>query len=125
MGPKHAQELTPSGFIPGEVEQLESSAPLKGGLILRSKPQAPGASTDEIPEPRTSVLGLDLLAERKRLEKRMLEESSAGQTDSTASKNYRQRRLDTPSEPGGLSDAARQRLQMHSSDKSRYRVSRD
>ncbi|KAJ1345257.1 hypothetical protein BSLG_000771 [Batrachochytrium salamandrivorans] len=123
------------GFVfSGHADKLEGSAPLKGGLLFSPKNTA-GTSSDAaigVPAARGSALGLDKLAHQKRQEKaHQLELLSAQVPIATTSvrstessqpaRPYRKRALDTPSEHGGLSEAARDRLEMHRKDKDRYR----
>jgi pre-mRNA-splicing factor ATP-dependent RNA helicase DHX38/PRP16 len=117
-----------------ETDQLPASMPMTGGLLSR------GSSTDRhtfkapAPTPRASMLGLDKLAETKRreaadrereLKRRRLEEEE-DQRDSRnghhiefkkpslpLNRHVRERRLETPSNPGGLSEKALETLRAH------------
>lgn len=122
-----------NGFA-AEHDQLPGSAPMPGGLFSKGsnsdrhtfKPTMPP------PQPRASMFGLDKLAETKRREaaerehenkRRRLDE----ETDRNGSghhvefkkpslptnRNFRERRPETPSNPGGLSDQALERLRAH------------
>ena len=122
-----------NGFA-AETDQLPASAPMTGGL--RSK----GSSSDRhtfkpsIPTPRASMLGLDKLAETKRreaaerereLKRRRLEEEDDRREDRNGhhvefkkpslpvNRHFRERRLETPSNPGGLSEKALETLRAH------------
>ncbi|KAL2919662.1 hypothetical protein HK105_200576 [Polyrhizophydium stewartii] len=115
------------GFVAsGDADRLESSAPARGGLLFR--PKNGGGGSDErhvfkAPAPRASVLGLDRLAEQKRQEKLAAETHAQAQAQprDDAGRRYRQRAPETPSEPGGLSEAARDRLSAHRRERDRFR----
>ena len=99
-----------TGFVPsGQLDSLESSVPQVGGLVVKKQPSS---HTFKAPEPRASILGLDRLAQEKR---RQMQE------DEDVRKPYRSRRIDTPSDPGGVSADARDRLDAHRRDKDRYK----
>ncbi|OAJ44093.1 hypothetical protein BDEG_27364 [Batrachochytrium dendrobatidis JEL423] len=126
------------GFVSsGDVDTLEASVPLKGGIVFRSLNET-GQHSDvkrhvfKAPANRISALGLDKLAEQKRQERIIQQESIAAQQDTTSqslSKNqdfqqgraYRKRPLDTPSGHGGISSDAKKRLEEHRKNKDRYR----
>ena len=104
-----------------------------GGLIIKPKRQGTDPESFKKPSaPRGSLLGLDVLARKKReqrgedtgfTEKRpRLEEEglgnyerdvriSFGKTDHLRDRQYRSSRLETPSHPGGVSDEALERIQ--------------
>lgn len=126
-----------------QPHRLESSNTQPGGLYVRNK----SAVTDS-ERPKFSALGLDRLAAQKRAER----DADAGDSrddakrvklsstsdwddasgDSTFKKplpvagNYRpaglQRRMDTPSAPGGVSEAARDRMWEHEKEKKAFRA---
>ncbi|KAI9022572.1 P-loop containing nucleoside triphosphate hydrolase protein [Hyaloraphidium curvatum] len=136
-----ADEARDSGAMSHRLESSTNAQP--GGLYVRSKPSG---SSDE--RPRTSMLGLDRLAEQKRQEredaagrdaaaKRVKLDSTggwegtgdgAGGDDAVFKKplpvsgNYRLARPETPSAPGGVSDAARERMWEHQKDKKGFRA---
>ncbi|CAO3578347.1 unnamed protein product [Absidia cylindrospora] len=131
----------------GEV--LMSGNNLPGGLIGRNK----SSKSDEqrpvfkAPAPKTSLLGLDELARKKRAAEaaklkvesdqsdKKVKMDSTSQWDDDASTiddtdvpkqqaKYRSYRMETPSNPGGLSDSALQRMeQMKRRDRDRNRSS--
>ncbi|KAI9197306.1 pre-mRNA-splicing factor ATP-dependent RNA helicase PRP16-like protein [Polychytrium aggregatum] len=108
------------------TDRLEGSAPEQGGLIIRKK-AAPDASEHVFkqPQPRASALGLDTLANQKRLEREQQGANSDAQKrlrlDSTdearesrsehpsRSTRYRVPKPETPSYGGGVSEVARER----------------
>ena len=119
-----------------ERDQLPGSAPMQGGLLTKGstsdrhtfKPTMPP------PRPRASMLGLDKLAETKRREaaereheskRRRLDEEEEDRRDSNGhhvefkkpslpqNRNFRERRPETPSNPGGLSNKALETLRAH------------
>jgi pre-mRNA-splicing factor ATP-dependent RNA helicase DHX38/PRP16 len=119
-----------------ERDQLPGSAPTQGGLLTKGstsdrhtfKPTMPP------PRPRASMLGLDKLAETKRREaaereyeskRRRLDEEEEDRRDSNGhhvefkkpslpqNRNFRERRPETPSNPGGLSNKALETLRAH------------
>ncbi|TFY71222.1 hypothetical protein EVG20_g1786 [Dentipellis fragilis] len=116
------------GITVHDSEVLAPEPVRKGGLLRKEtqhtfrKPAKPL----EPPTPRTSVLGLDRLAQEKRAAAQ--EESShkrprldngneplfkVPSLPASRSNNARQRIEDTPSHPGGLSETSRQRLEEH------------
>ncbi|CAE6358865.1 unnamed protein product [Rhizoctonia solani] len=126
-----------AGIEVHDSEVLEPEAPREGGLMrpdgTRHTFRAPAKL--EPPTPRTSVLGLDRLAREKRVnatleaarKKPRLDMPADGDVNQSVFKvpalparlqNPRQRAEETPSHGGGLSDAARKRLED-------YRRSRD
>ncbi|GAB1526013.1 Helicase associated domain (HA2) [Rhizoctonia solani] len=128
-----------AGIEVHDSEVLEPEAPRAGGLMrpdgTRHTFRAPAKL--EPPTPRTSVLGLDRLAREKRInatleaarKKPRLDMPADGDVNQSVFKvpalparlqnqNPRQRAEETPSHGGGLSDAARKRLDD-------YRRSRD
>lgn len=104
-----------------------------GGLIIKPKRQGTDRDSFKKPSaPRGSLLGLDVLARKKREERRedvgfaekrpRLEEEglesydrdvriSFGKTDHSKDRQYRSSRVETPSHPGGVSDEALERIQ--------------
>jgi pre-mRNA-splicing factor ATP-dependent RNA helicase DHX38/PRP16 len=124
-----------------QSDQLPGSSPMAGGLLTK------GSSTDRHafkpsmppPKPRSSMLGLDKLAETKRREaaereheskRRRLEEEDDRDRDrdrrgsnghhvefkrpsQPQNRNFRERRPETPSNPGGLSEKALETLRQH------------
>ncbi|KAI8342035.1 P-loop containing nucleoside triphosphate hydrolase protein [Chlamydoabsidia padenii] len=131
----------------GEVLILGNNLP--GGLIGRNK----SSKSDEqrpvfkAPAPKTSLLGLDELARKKRAaevaknkssnehEEKRIKVDSISQWDDDASTiddsdvpkqqaKYRSYRMETPSNPGGLSESALQRMEsMKRRDRDRNRSS--
>ncbi|KAA1475461.1 P-loop containing nucleoside triphosphate hydrolase protein [Dentipellis sp. KUC8613] len=116
------------GIIVHDSEVLAPEPVRKGGLLRKEtqhtfrKPAKPL----EPPTPRTSVLGLDRLAQEKRAaaqeetsrKKPRLDNGSeplfkVPSLPASRSNNVRQRVEDTPSHPGGLSESSRQRLEEH------------
>jgi pre-mRNA-splicing factor ATP-dependent RNA helicase DHX38/PRP16 len=123
-----------NGFSTGD--QLPGSAPTPGGLLSQGssdrhtfKPSMPP------PPPRASLLGLDKLAESKRRDaaqrdheskRRRLDDDDRRESNGhlpehidfkkpslPANRNFRERRPETPSNPGGLSDKALETLRAH------------
>lgn len=104
-----------------------------GGLIIKPKRQGTDRDSFKKPSaPRGSLLGLDVLARKKREERgedvgfaekrpRLEEEGlesydrdvriSFGKTDHSKDRQYRSSRVETPSHPGGVSDEALERIQ--------------
>ncbi|KAF7367465.1 Pre-mRNA-splicing factor ATP-dependent RNA helicase PRP16 [Mycena sanguinolenta] len=138
------QEAT--GVVPQPVEGitvhdsdvLEPEPPRPGGLMMRTdarhtfrKPAKPL----EPPTPRTSILGLDRLAQEKRAaaangndqgsrKKPRLDDSEPVfkvPSLPVRSDNQRQRGAETPSHPGGMSEIARKRLEEHRRNKEKQR----
>jgi len=130
-----------NGFA-AEVDKLPASAPMKGGLLTRTSPSDRHTFKPSMtpPRPRASMLGLDKLAETKRREaaaererevdakrrkieeqdERMHRRESNGhhhvefkRPSIPQNRNIRERRMDTPSHPGGLSDKALETLRAH------------
>lgn len=125
-----------NGFA-AERDELPGSAPMPGGLLTK------GSSSDRHtfkptmppPQPRPSMFGLDKLAETKRREaaereqenkRRRLDddndEQGRGNSDRHVefkrptlpqNRNVRERRMETPSNPGGLSEKALETLKAH------------
>jgi pre-mRNA-splicing factor ATP-dependent RNA helicase DHX38/PRP16 len=119
--------------------KLETANTQPGGLYVRNR----SAVANDAERPKFSVLGLDRLAAEKRRERDEAEavnsndakrvklastEDWDGEGNEPVFKkplpvagNYRpsglSRRMDTPSAPGGVSDAARERLSEHERDK--------
>lgn len=120
------------------THRLAGSGNEAGGLIIKKKQiQNPKQSDDVFKQPSGSLLGLDVLARRKRAE-REAEESSArgekrpkierknnnkdsyddsgvrlsfGRSGTAKDRNYRASLLDTPSHPGGVSEQALEVMQ--------------
>ncbi|KAJ7232855.1 hypothetical protein B0H12DRAFT_1028838 [Mycena haematopus] len=138
------QEAT--GVVPQPVEGitvhdsdvLEPEPPRPGGLMRTDtrhtfrKPAKPL----EPPTPRTSLLGLDRLAQEKRAaavngndqgsrKKPRLDDDSEPffkvPSLPVRSDNQRQRGTETPSHPGGMSEIARKRLEEHRRNKDKQR----
>lgn len=117
--------------------RLAGSGNESGGLIIKKK-QDPGGqkSDDTFKRPSRSILGLDVLARRKRAEREATEEVgekrprlertkyrdfsdsyddsgvriSFGRSDSSRERKYRSAVLETPSHPGGVSDEALEKM---------------
>ncbi|KAG0168178.1 DEAH-box RNA helicase prp16 [Apophysomyces sp. BC1015] len=134
-----AVKPTISGGTRGEVLMLGNNLP--GGLIGKNK----SSKSDEqrpifkTPAPRTSLLGLDELARKKRAAEAAKEAEKASEAEKHAEKKvkldstsqwdeesldmddadvpkhraqYRSRRIETPSNPGGISEAALRRMEI-------------
>ncbi|XP_041916937.1 pre-mRNA-splicing factor ATP-dependent RNA helicase PRP16 [Alosa sapidissima] len=121
-----------------------------GGLIVKKKSAASEQHVFRAPAPRTSLLGLDLLAAQKRKERQEAEaeqsvkkskvssykdweesKSDSGSDDEeeqkgdTSGKNERQYRVtgsETPSNPGGVSEEFRRRHQQREKDRREHGV---
>uniref|UniRef100_A0A8C4SN17 Pre-mRNA-splicing factor ATP-dependent RNA helicase PRP16 n=1 Tax=Erpetoichthys calabaricus TaxID=27687 RepID=A0A8C4SN17_ERPCA len=130
------------------LHRLEGSDPNEqvGGLIVRKKSAAAEQHIFRAPTPRTSLLGLDLLAAQKRkdreeknkqeeLEEKWKKKSKVssyrdweeGQEDSSSdeendNKDYRVTGSETPSNPGGVSEEFRQRHQKRERDRREHGV---
>ena len=108
-----------------------------GGLIIKKKQDSTGQKSDDtFKRPSGSILGLDILARRKRAEREAAEEVeekrpriertkirdfsdsyddsgvriSFGRSDSSKERKYRSAILETPSHPGGVSDEALEKM---------------
>lgn len=111
-----------------EIYKLEQPEEQQIGLIIKKD------KSDAFKKPRQSLLGLDKLAAEQRLLKQnasrlsfldsdhddvQIDGKTVKNTDKS-SKQYRETRIETPSYSGGVSDAARDRLQeRHSYEKSK------
>ena len=111
-----------SGFDRDSSHLLEGSKDVLGGLVKKSEKR----TSDR---PQTSLLGLDSLAKEKKRQQeekggrefkkpRLGAAGSLGDTDVRISygrtgkeRNYRHSAVDTPSHPGGVSEAALERIQ--------------
>ncbi len=116
---------------------LAGSGSEVGGLIIKNKRATEKKSSDSIfKKPSSSLLGLDVLAKRKREERQVNQDSSGtftekkarintsedddsdvrisfGRSDSSKDRQYRGTHVDTPSHPGGVSDEALERFHQH------------
>jgi pre-mRNA-splicing factor ATP-dependent RNA helicase DHX38/PRP16 len=126
-----------NGFA-AESDRLSGSASMPGGLLTRTSPSDRHTfkPTMSPPRPRASILGLDKLAETKRREaaerehenkRRRLDEEEYDRDDRDTNghhiefkkpslppnRNFRERRVETPSNPGGLSEKALETLRAH------------
>ena len=124
-----------NGFA-ADHEQLPGSAPMAGGLLSKGSSSDRHTFKPTMPAPRASMLGLDKLAETKRREaaereheskRRKLqdEDDEHGRRGSNGhhvefkkpslplNRNFRERRPETPSNPGGLSEKALETLRAH------------
>lgn len=128
-----------------QPHRLESNNTQPGGLYIRPKTNK-SAVDDDASRPKFSLLGLDRLAAQKRAEREAedasmsgndakrvrLSSTSASEWDDAAKEpvfkkpapvggNYRPsgtaRRMDTPSAPGGVSEAAKDRMWEHEREK--------
>lgn len=108
-----------------------------GGLIIKSKKKSEDKSSDSIfKKPSGSLLGLDVLAKRKREQRQADEEISKtfvekkacvrqnddddsdirisfGRSDVNKDRHYRGSHVETPSHPGGVSDEALEKFHQH------------
>lgn len=118
-----------NGFA-AETDQLPASAPLPGGLLSRGGADR-HAFKATVQLPRASMLGLDKLAESKRREaaereheskRRRIEDERDDRNGHhvefkkpslPVNRNFRERRPETPSNPGGLSEKALETLRLH------------
>jgi pre-mRNA-splicing factor ATP-dependent RNA helicase DHX38/PRP16 len=118
------KEDAPKGFIASDQPDQDQPQ-LKGGLIIKKQAKGGEQHVFKAPLPKQS-LGLQQLAEEKRAQKAK-DEYTIKEDTSTGSLNvrreYRQRRDDTPSNPGGLSQEARDRLDSRRNDQGRLRES--
>lgn len=71
------------------MHRLEGTDPTSqvGGLIVKKKSAAAEPHVFRAPTPRTSLLGLDLLAAQKRKERESKEQADAGGDDRTSKKS--------------------------------------
>ena len=121
------------------THRLAGSSNEAGGLIIKKKQDPNREKSDEtFKRPSTSLLGLDVLARRKRAEREAEEGGvrgekrpkiernrankdsnyddsdiriSFGRSDGAKDRKYRSSLLDTPSHPGGVSDQALEKMQ--------------
>ena len=119
------------------AHHLAGSGNETGGLIIKKKQYSNREKSDEtFKRPSGSVLGLDVLARRKRAEREAEEGGGAyvekrlrierkeekdgyddsgirisfGRSDSSKDRRYRAPLLDTPSHPGGVSEEAMEKM---------------
>lgn len=117
--------------------RLAGSGNESGGLFIKKKQDTTGQKSDDtFKRPSGSILGLDILARRKRAEREAAEEVgekrprlertkfrdfrdsyddsgvriSFGRSDSSKERKYRSSLLETPSHPGGVSDEALEKI---------------
>ena len=117
--------------------RLAGSTSETGGLIIkkRQKSDIKKSDDDGFKRPSGSLLGLDVLARRKRAERELEEEGSSargekrprvdrtkdsfddsgvrisfGRTDASRERKYRTSLLETPSHPGGVSEQALEKM---------------
>ena len=122
------------------THRLAGSGNETGGLIIKKKQDPSREKSDEttFKRPSGSVLGLDVLARRKRAEREAEESAtrgekrpridrrgdnkdlnyddsdvriSFGRSDTAKDRKYRASQLDTPSHPGGVSEEALEKMQ--------------
>ncbi len=124
---------------PNSTHHLAGSGNEVGGLIIKSKKTAEAKPSDStFKKPTGSILGLDILAKRKREQREIDQEVSRtftekkarinrsadddddsdvrisfGRSDVSKDRHYRGSHIDTPSHPGGVSDAALERFHQH------------
>uniref|UniRef100_A0A8C3G941 Pre-mRNA-splicing factor ATP-dependent RNA helicase PRP16 n=1 Tax=Cyclopterus lumpus TaxID=8103 RepID=A0A8C3G941_CYCLU len=131
------------------MHRLEGTDPdaQVGGLMVKTKSAAAEPHVFRAPTPRTSLLGLDLLAAQKRKERESQEQAEAddsnrkkskvssyqdweeGKSDSGSDeedddkdKDYRVTGSETPSSPGGVSEEFRRRHQQREKDRREHGV---
>ena len=119
------------------LHRLAGSGNESGGLFIKKKQDSAGKKSDDtFKRPSGSILGLDILARRKRAEREAAEEVgekrprlertklrdfsdsyddsgvriSFGRSDSSKERKYRSSLLETPSHPGGVSDEALEKM---------------
>lgn len=116
-------------FDTSNIHRLEGSGDEVGGLILPKRKANPNSESIEFKKPKSSQFGLDVLAVKKREEKleaenRSRQSSSERESRKEAQKEYsryyRSRRIETPSNSGGVSDEYRERKR-HRDDRDRDR----
>lgn len=119
---------------PDSTNHLVGSGSMAGGLIIKNKKTTEEKSSEPaFKKPSGSLLGLDILAKRKREQrggdeasKTLMEKKarvikseddddsdvriSFGRSDVSKGRHYRGLHADTPSHPGGVSDAALERF---------------
>ncbi len=123
---------------PDSADRLAGSESDVGGLIIKGKKTEEKSSISTFKKPSGSLLGLDILAKRKREERESDQECSRtfkekkarvntiedddddsdvrisfGRSDESKDRHYRRPYVDTPSHPGGVSDAALERFHQH------------
>lgn len=87
-------------------ERLEGSdGSQRGGLVIKKKPKKDDSGDGGFKKP--SIYGLEKRAKEKREEQRR--ESEREKMISSRDKKYRERRIETPSNTGGVSDKYRER----------------
>ncbi|PSS31934.1 hypothetical protein PHLCEN_2v2294 [Hermanssonia centrifuga] len=131
------------GIVVHDSEVLEPEPARAGGLVRKDASHTfrQPARPLEPPTPRTSVLGLDRLAQEKREEKRAAAAAVNGESSkkkpridggfepqfkvpnmpASRMNNLRQRGEETPSHPGGLSETGRKRLEEYRKNRERQR----
>ncbi|XP_022094525.1 pre-mRNA-splicing factor ATP-dependent RNA helicase PRP16-like [Acanthaster planci] len=127
------------------IHRLEGSSDQVGGLIIKKKTTAKedDKNSFKLPQHRSSLLGLDRLAAAKRKEREDLEEETKKRSKVTSyrddwedgdddveeedyekesshksshKRQYRAPRIETPSHPGGVSNAVRDRQRQREKD---------
>ncbi|KAG7282469.1 hypothetical protein CRUP_000465, partial [Coryphaenoides rupestris] len=94
-----------------------------GGLIIKKKSAAAEPHVFRAPTPRTSLLGLDLLAAHKRKEREAKEPLESASDDRTNKRSkYRVTGSETPSDTGGVSEEFRQRHLQREKDRREHGV---
>lgn len=122
----------PDGFLASKTEKLTGSTPEKGGLLFLPKKPTDERHVFKTPSSRVSALGLDVLAGQKREEKRVREESQELGTGyvltaktlkciGSQKETYRKKRIETPSDVGGLSFEAKERLGAHKKERGKFK----
>ncbi|KAI8060436.1 hypothetical protein BC940DRAFT_246446 [Gongronella butleri] len=134
QGPVAAPLAKPVKTTPSASEEvLVLGNQLPGGLLTRNKSSKDDADRPvfKAPAPKSSLLGLDTLARRKReaaeakgssTDKKIKVAATDNWDDDNVSSNdneslptrhgkYRQHRMETPSHPGGVSDQALRRIE--------------
>ncbi|EKM60346.1 uncharacterized protein PHACADRAFT_83024 [Phanerochaete carnosa HHB-10118-sp] len=129
------------GIVVHDSEVLEPDPVRAGGLVRQDAQHTfrRPAKPLEPPTPRTSLLGLDKLAQEKREEKRAAAAAGSGESrkkprlddseprfkvpslPASRTANIRQRGEETPSHPGGLSETGRKRLEEYRRNRERQR----
>uniref|UniRef100_A0A8C3G933 Pre-mRNA-splicing factor ATP-dependent RNA helicase PRP16 n=1 Tax=Cyclopterus lumpus TaxID=8103 RepID=A0A8C3G933_CYCLU len=128
------------------MHRLEGTDPdaQVGGLMVKTKSAAAEPHVFRAPTPRTSLLGLDLLAAQKRKERESQEQAEADDSNRKKSKvssyqdweegkkgevsvgasrmKYRVTGSETPSSPGGVSEEFRRRHQQREKDRREHGV---
>uniref|UniRef100_A0A7N9ASE9 Pre-mRNA-splicing factor ATP-dependent RNA helicase PRP16 n=1 Tax=Mastacembelus armatus TaxID=205130 RepID=A0A7N9ASE9_9TELE len=133
------------------MHRLEGTDPSAevGGLIVKKKSAAAEPHVFRAPTPRTSLLGLDLLAAQKRKERESKEQGDVGGSDKSRkkskvssykdweegksdsgsdeeeddkSRDYRVTGCETPSNPGGVSEEFKRKHQQREKDRREHGV---